>query len=149
MAQRLRIRDATVDDAAALARIHIDSRAAAMPWLAKVHNDDETIAWMAAQVIAREHVRVATEDDVPIALAAFADGWLNQLYVRPDRQNRGVGSSLFNEVCASLRTFRFWVFQRNAAARRFYERHGARLVKLTDGKGNEEREPDALYEKGQ
>jgi ribosomal protein S18 acetylase RimI-like enzyme len=38
-----------------------------------------------------------------------------------------------------------WVFQRNAGARRFYERHGFRLVKLTDGSANMEREPDALY----
>ena len=38
-----------------------------------------------------------------------------------------------------------WVFQKNAAARRFYERHDFRLEKLTDGSGNMEREPDALY----
>ena len=43
--------------------------------------------------------------------------------------------------------FWFWVFQRNTAARRFYEQHDCRLIKLTDGRGNEEREPDALYEK--
>jgi len=41
----------------------------------------------------------------------------------------------------------FWVFQRNLAARRFYERHGSRLIEMTDGALNEEREPDALYEK--
>jgi hypothetical protein len=39
-----------------------------------------------------------------------------------------------------------WVFQRNEGARRFYERHGFELVRLTDGAGNMEREPDALYE---
>jgi RimJ/RimL family protein N-acetyltransferase len=39
-----------------------------------------------------------------------------------------------------------WVFQRNEGARRFYERHGFRLLKLTDGTGNMEQEPDALYE---
>ncbi len=42
--------------------------------------------------------------------------------------------------------FRLWVFQKNEGARRFYERHGFRLVELTDGSRNEEREPDALYE---
>jgi hypothetical protein len=30
-------------------------------------------------------------------------------------------------------------------ARRFYERHGLSVVRLTDGEGNEERAPDALY----
>ena len=38
-----------------------------------------------------------------------------------------------------------WVFQKNTGAIRFYERHGFRLVKLTDGAENMEREPDALY----
>ena len=42
--------------------------------------------------------------------------------------------------------FRLWVFQANTGARRFYERDGCTLVKLTDGADNEEREPDALYE---
>jgi len=37
------------------------------------------------------------------------------------------------------------VFQKNTGAIRFYERHGFRLVKLTDGADNVEREPDALY----
>jgi hypothetical protein len=37
------------------------------------------------------------------------------------------------------------VFQRNARARRFYERAGFVLAELTDGAGTEEREPDARY----
>jgi putative acetyltransferase len=37
------------------------------------------------------------------------------------------------------------VFQKNVDARRLYERHGFRIMKLTDGAGNMEREPDALY----
>jgi hypothetical protein len=42
--------------------------------------------------------------------------------------------------------FRVWVFQQNTPARRFYERRGLHVVELTDGAGNEERTPDALYE---
>ena len=38
-----------------------------------------------------------------------------------------------------------WTFQRNAQARRFYEARSFALVKETDGAGNEEKEPDALY----
>ena len=41
---------------------------------------------------------------------------------------------------------RLWVFQENVGARRFYERRGFRLVRETDGAGNEEKEPDALLE---
>jgi GNAT superfamily N-acetyltransferase len=38
-----------------------------------------------------------------------------------------------------------WTFQVNAPARRFYERNGFVAVELTDGTGNEEREPDMRY----
>jgi len=38
-----------------------------------------------------------------------------------------------------------WTFQVNDGARRFYERHGFRAVEVTDGAGNEERQPDVRY----
>ena len=41
--------------------------------------------------------------------------------------------------------FQLWAFQQNTGARRFYERHGCALVRLTDGADNEEKLPDALY----
>jgi putative acetyltransferase len=36
-------------------------------------------------------------------------------------------------------------FQKNMPSVRFYTRRGFHRVKLSDGSGNEEREPDALY----
>ena len=79
--------------------------------------------------------------------AALDADMLAHLYVHPDLQRQGIGDALLTRV-KELRPdgFRLWVFQRNAAARRFYERRGLRLIELTDGAGNEEREPDALYE---
>jgi putative acetyltransferase len=38
-----------------------------------------------------------------------------------------------------------WTFQRNKAARRFYEKQGFTLAKKTDGSASEEKEPDAMY----
>jgi ribosomal protein S18 acetylase RimI-like enzyme len=38
-----------------------------------------------------------------------------------------------------------WTFQVNEPARRFYERHGFGAVERTDGRRNEEREPDVRY----
>jgi GNAT superfamily N-acetyltransferase len=144
----LLIRDGTPEYALTLARIHSDARAAAMPWLAVVHSDQETERWMADVVLARQRVRMAVLGDIVVGFSAFAEGWLEQLYVRPGYQGQGVGSVLFRDVCASASgSFQFWVFQRNVAARRFYERHGSRLIKMTDGMANEEREPDVLYEK--
>jgi ribosomal protein S18 acetylase RimI-like enzyme len=85
-------------------------------------------------------------DDI-LGFASLDDGELSNLYVEPRVIGQGIGSALLDHV--KLRRpdgFRFWVFQENARARGFYERHGCRLLKLNDGSDNEEREPDALYE---
>ena len=72
---------------------------------------------------------------------------LFHLYVYPELHGQGAGSLLFERVTELAPDgFRLWVFQRNTQAREFYEHRGMRVVELTDGSRNEEREPDALYE---
>jgi GNAT superfamily N-acetyltransferase len=108
MPQATPIRDAMPEDAVALARIHVIARATAMPWLATVHSDQETESWMAAEIVPRQRVRVATQAGVPVGFSAFAAEWLEQLYVNPEHQNVGIGSLLFNDVCAAAPApFRF------------------------------------------
>jgi putative acetyltransferase len=80
-----------------------------------------------------------------IGFIAFREGWIDQLYVLPARQNRGAGRSLLQVAKAASPELMLWTFQRNLAARRFYERHGFVPVSETDGSRNEEREPDVLY----
>jgi hypothetical protein len=41
---------------------------------------------------------------------------------------------------------RLYAFQRNTRARGFYERRGFVAVEFGDGSGNEEGEPDVLYQ---
>jgi hypothetical protein len=43
------------------------------------------------------------------------------------------------------RGFEIWVFRDNTRARSFYETHGCRVLRGTDGE-NEEGAPDVLYE---
>ena len=118
-----------------------------MPYLPELHSDEETHAWMATQVVGRQEVVVAELDGRVAGFAALEGDLLGHLYVDPAHQRRGVGSVLFDSVKRSRPGgFRLWVFQRNEGARRFYERRGCRLLELTDGSANEEREPDALYE---
>ena len=50
------------------------------------------------------------------------------------------------QAMIEARWITFWVFQQNARARRFYERHGCRAIEFTDGAFNEEKTPDVLYE---
>jgi ribosomal protein S18 acetylase RimI-like enzyme len=40
---------------------------------------------------------------------------------------------------------RLWTFASNQRAQRFYERHGFVATRRTDGRSNEEGEPDSLY----
>jgi GNAT superfamily N-acetyltransferase len=57
----------------------------------------------------------------------------------------GTGTALLQVAKASSSRLRLWTFQRNRAARRFYEARGFVLIEETDGAANHEKEPDALY----
>lgn len=95
----------------------------------------------------RQDVVVAEDATAVIGFVAMTDGMIEHLYVDPEHQRRGVGSALLEEAKRRMPGgFRLWVFQANEPARSFYEKHGVRVVRLTDGSGNEERMPDALYE---
>ena len=72
--------------------------------------------------------------------------WLDHLYIAPIAQGLGLGSALLDKVRTQRpQGFSLWTFQQNRGARRFYERHGLTLARLTDGRDNEEKLPDALY----
>lgn len=66
-----------------------------------------------------------------MGLAAVRPGWLDGLYVLPDRWGSGTAQSLHGEAVERLcdlgcRSARLWVLERNDRARRFYERRGWR-----------------------
>ncbi|WP_246799730.1 N-acetyltransferase [Bradyrhizobium sp. CCBAU 51753] len=85
------------------------------------------------------------EGEAMCGVIAFHDDWIEQLYVLPAAQGRGVGSALLQIAQQGSDRLQLWTFQRNAQARRFYEARGFVLVEETDGSRNEEREPDARY----
>ena len=73
-------------------------------------------------------------------------GWIDHLYVAPDRLAEGIGGRLLELAMAMSDGYlELWTFQVNDRARHFYERKGFEAVELTDGGGNEEREPDVRY----
>ncbi|MFI5618054.1 GNAT family N-acetyltransferase [Streptomyces sp. NPDC051567] len=83
---------------------------------------------------------------VVVGLLVLDDEELEQLYLDPSWRGRGVGDR-FVEVAKRERPagLGLWTFQVNAPAQRFYERHGFLAVERTDGRRNEEREPDVRY----
>jgi GNAT superfamily N-acetyltransferase len=73
--------------------------------------------------------------------------WVRQMAVDPALVNQGIGTLLLKHAVSTLAPpIRLYTFQANAAARRFYERHGFVPVKFTNGRTNEEHCPDVLYE---
>jgi GNAT superfamily N-acetyltransferase len=97
-------------------------------------------------ITARHEVWVIQDGGRIVGFAGLSKGWLDHLYMDPDSQGAGFGSLLLEHVkTIQPEGLQLWVFQKNVGARRLYERHGFRLEKVTDGSGNMEREPDALY----
>jgi len=139
------LRPATESDANAIARIHLAARQSAMPWLPAVHTEEE-VRWFFAERVMRDCAVCVAEGSEVLGFCAFRDGWVDHLYVDPRAQGAGVGSALLAKAMTGQSSLHLWVFQRNQRAIRFYEAHGFRLVVQTDGRRNEEKEPDALYD---
>ncbi len=138
------IRRATDDDAATISRVFVSARDG-MAYLPRIPDRDRPL--LGGRFLRRAEIWVAEEGRRVVGFMGVADAELTHLYVEPQAQNRGVGTRLVDHA-KGLRPggLHLWVFQKNERARRFYERHGFRLVRLTDGAANMEREPDALYE---
>ena len=122
-----------------------------MPGLPELHTPDDDRRFLREVVLPEQEVWVAIADDVVAGFTALGtrEGveFMEHLYVTPEHQRRGIGTALMERAKERRPAgFRLWVFQRNTGARAFYEQHGFRVVELTDGSGNEEKEPDALYQ---
>jgi GNAT superfamily N-acetyltransferase len=138
-----RLRKDESDTAALVHRAALDQR---LPWLSGLHTPDDDRVYFRDRVFAECEVWGVFDAARLVGIVAFREGWIDQLYVLPSHQGHGLGSALLNVAKARLPTIRLWTFQRNAGARRFYEKCGFQVVEETDGSGNEEREPDVLYE---
>lgn len=129
------------DAAAHVLRSSFDDR---LPWLAGLHTPEEDRAFLRDHLFQACTLWGAFGPEL-VGMIAFAPGWVEQLYVLPGWQGRGVGRALLEMAKAENTELRLWTFQRNLEARRFYERRGFIAIDETDGSRNEEREPDVLY----
>jgi GNAT superfamily N-acetyltransferase len=144
----MQIRRAIAGEHRRLAEIHVLARYD-MAYLPRVHSFSSTENWMRKVVVPSNGVWVAEIDGAAVAYAWLHEGFLHGLYVHPSYQRQGVGGRLLSVVCESAAGgFHLWVFEANEGAIRFYARHGARLVRKTDGSGNEEQLPDRLMSFG-
>lgn len=143
----VRVRPVGRDDAEIITSVFLAARAVALPYLPDLHSDEETLGFFREVVLLQQQVWVAEDEDRTVmGFAALHGEQLDHLYVRPDLRRSGVGSILLETALdAAGEQVTLFCFQRNAAARAFYESKGFSIVASSDGSTNEEREPDLTY----
>lgn len=138
------IRRAVAGDAAAVAYVHMTSRAATMPYLPpQKRTHDQVTRWVADVLLVECRTWVAVRGAEILGYAALRGDVLEDLYLRPDVRRRGVGTLLLDEARrSSPEGVSLHVFQENTDARAFYEHHGFVVLDTGDGSRNMESLPD-------
>jgi GNAT superfamily N-acetyltransferase len=139
------LRQLNLEDMDRAAVVHRRSFDHALPTLAGLHTPEEDCWFYKERMFTICQLWGYFDRDELVGIIAFREGWIDQLYVLPSWQGRGVGSILLEVAQGKYPVLSLWTFQRNAAARRFYEKRGFILIKDTDGSANVEKEPDAMY----
>jgi ribosomal protein S18 acetylase RimI-like enzyme len=141
------IRRARTKDAADVATVYIASRRGASDHMPTVHTDAEIREWVIDHMVPERETWVADDRGRIVAVMVLDGEMIDQLYVSPAEQRRGVGDAMLAHA-KKLRPARLglYTFQSNTPARRFYEARGFVAIEFNDGARNEERAPDVLYE---
>jgi len=136
-----------MDDADEIAALYLAARADALPYIRRVHTDDEVHTWIRNVVLTQAQTWVARLGGSIVGFMALVGNELEQLYVLPGHYRCGVGRKLLDLAKTRSPTrLSLYTFQRNGRARVFYESQGFRIIDMTDGSRNEEKEPDIHYE---
>lgn len=142
------IREATLEDAEAVARIHVDawrtSYAGIVPdsILAALSYDSRRRDWEKRVQVRETSVLVAERDGEVIAVGACGpnrsplDGYageIYELYVDPQAQGEGAGTQLFAALCERLREGgmerqALWVYADHHQGCAFYEKLGGERI---------------------
>ena len=146
-APAMTIRRGSVEDAAPVADVYLASRRAAAGRIPRgIHTDEDVRAWFASIVLVEQEVWVAELAGDIVGILVLRGESLDQLYVRPEVQRRGVGTRLLAQAKRGRGRLRLYTFEANEPAREFYEKHGFKAIAFGDGTTNEEGAPDVLYE---
>jgi len=138
-------RVATMEDAAAIAAV-LSPSFRLLTFLPMLHTEEED-RWFIENVILKDCVvTVAERSKGIVAFLARQGDEVRMLYTHPDFIGTGAGGLLLEGAKRSGEAaLELWCFQANTYARRFYERHGFKAIRLTDGHDNEEKMPDVRY----
>ena len=137
----MRLRKATPEDAPACVKIlrdWIDET----PWMPMLHSRASMEAFWHARLT--DCAAWVAEIEAQVAGFVIRDGaFITALYLAADARGQGLGARLLHAATTGEAEPQLWVFQANEHALRFYQRHGFRELRRTDG-DNEEGLPDIL-----
>lgn len=113
-----------------------------MPWLPVLHSLAGDVKFF-TRIVSEQYVEVIEVEGEIVGFCSTHDGWIEQLYIHPDHQGRGLGAAFMARAKTRDDALQLWVFQQNTAAQDFYAKHGFTVAERTDGQTNEEKCPDA------
>jgi len=147
MVNQFVIRDYRAEDFDAVTILWRISREKSLPEFqrAKGHFFYEDQNYFRDHILKVNHVLVVESDHHPVAFMAIKADFIDQLYVHPDYQNRGMGRTLLDRA-RRLSPGHVWLYtlQNNMNARTFYEKNGFVAEKLGVSPPPES-EPDVEY----
>jgi putative acetyltransferase len=138
-------RMATPADAEAIAAV-LSPSFRTLTFLPMLHTAEEDRGFIRDVVLPECTVWVAEGSTGIVAFLARHEQEIRMLYTHPDAIGNGAGTLLMEIAKTSgVEALELWCFEANLRARQFYERHGFKAIRFTDGRDNEEKTPDVLY----
>jgi len=141
------IRAPRPEDLEAIVGVWERARWQAEPWLEErmAYTHQDNLRHFQNVVMQQNQVWLAVEGETVVGLLALSPGDLDQLYVDPPYQGKGIGSRLLERAKEiSPDGLTLYTHQRNERARAFYEGRGFSMVKLGVSPPPES-EPDVQY----
>jgi GNAT superfamily N-acetyltransferase len=92
----MKMRLLLLSDMDAAARVHRTSFDHALPWLTGLHTAEEDLWFYRERMFKTCTVWGAFDADAISGVIAFRAHWIEQLYVLPEAQGRGIGSELLD-----------------------------------------------------
>ena len=137
---------ATKEQMAEVAKVFKLSRSYSLPYLPKLHTEEEDVYFFTNVVYKKNNVHLAKSDSEEkiLGFIVFNDSFVDHLYLLPEFQGKGIGTELLKIAMEKNDSLKLWTFQKNQKAILFYEKNGFSPIEKTNVEGNEEKEPDAL-----
>jgi GNAT superfamily N-acetyltransferase len=87
------------------------------------HTAERQTDYLRQKMSKGSNIYMLIDDELPVAIISITGSLIEDLYVRPDCQQKGYGTTLLNsslsKCCA---TPMLWILENNSAAQRFYEK---------------------------